>query len=90
MEWPYSQETNQQQATSMRLSTSFTFMVSSLIDVFLSQVILEASAIFLSLHCEYSISADNSITLILDPGSFVISELHIIFQGHSLAREPIF
>lgn len=27
MEWPYSQETNQQQATNTRLSTSFTFMV---------------------------------------------------------------
>jgi hypothetical protein len=52
MEWPYNQETNQEQATSMRLSTSFKFVVLSRIEAFPSQVTLEESAIFLSLRCE--------------------------------------
>ena len=56
VEWPYTQETNQEQATNTRLSTSFASMIRYHADVH-SQVSLEESDPFLSLHCElYSLA----------------------------------
>ena len=53
LEWPFSQETNEEQATDMRLSTHRLFCIYLLAHLTLLQVILGVSEISSSLHCKH-------------------------------------
>ena len=53
LEWPFSQETNEEQATHMRLSMPCLSGLCLLAHLTLLQVLSGVSEIFSSLHCEH-------------------------------------